>query len=64
MSEKNYESPSGPGLDLEDFHPAAGEEIEMGFSPAQARSGKYAIAVGKKHAAQRKSGERGGVVGH
>ena len=63
MSEKNYESPSGPGLDLEDFHPAAGEAIDLGFSPAQVRSSKHPVKRGGgRH--KGKSGERGEVVGH
>ena len=61
MSEKHYESPSGPGLDLEDFHPAAGEAIDLGFSPAQVRSSKHPVKRGGRH--KDKSGERG-VVGH
>ena len=59
MSEKIYDSPSGPGLDLEDFHPAVGEDVEISYSPAQQRSAKY---VGKKGAKDGRYPKKQGVV--
>ena len=58
MSEKNYQSPDGPGLNLDDFHPAS--DLREGYSPQPNRTGgKF-----KADAAHQQQRLSGGIVGH
>ena len=59
MSEKNYQSPNGPGLNIDDFHPST--EVR-GDSPG-AMGAQY-MQNRAMHAKNNPMRLSGGVVGH
>ena len=62
MSDKQYQSPDGPGLDLEDFHPRQTHDDDG--SPHQIRSKKYQKVEKKMRHSVDQQRYAGGVVGH
>ena len=59
MSEKNYQSPDGPGLIMDDFHPSTEFRGDGGHSPPQNK-----LYGGRFKSDANPMRMSGGIVGH